>query len=385
MSVRRVLFAFFIPLLGFVPAISCSSSREAQPAESAVQLSPLEALGKELFFDRGLSTPAGQACADCHAPDAGFSNPEQDLPVSQGVHADRFGGRNDLTAAYASYVPPLHYDESQGGYAGGLFWDGRAADLVAQAQGPPLNPLEMANPGVTAVVESLRRASYAEQFRAVFGKDSLDNPEQAFRYMAEAIAAWESSPEVNQFSSKYDLYLQGKAELSESELRGLALFENPEKGNCASCHPSRPSADGTPPLFSDHTYDNLGVPRNPENPFYFLSPDLNPEGLDWIDLGLGAVVNKPEENGKFRVPTLRNVAESGPYMHNGLFKTLHQVVAFYNTRDVAGWPAPEVAENLNDAELGDLGLSQQEVLDIVEFLRTLSDGYAENADSGESR
>ncbi len=385
MPMHRVLFVLSIALLGLLSATSCSVPQKVEPAQPVFQLTAIEALGKQLFFDPGLSTPAGQACADCHSPDAGFSNPVRELPVSQGVHPDRFGGRNDLTAAYASYIPPLHYDESQGGYVGGLFWDGRAADLVAQAQGPPLNPLEMANPDVATVVGSLRRASYAEQFRTVFGKDALDDPEQAFRHMAEAIAAWESSREVNQFSSKYDLYLHGKAELSDAELRGLALFEDPGKGNCASCHPTRPAADGTPPLFSDHTYDNLGVPRNPENPFYYLSPELNPEGLQWTDLGLGVVVEKSEENGKFRVPTLRNVAETGPYMHNGLFKTLHEVVAFYNTRDVAAWPVPEVADNVNHFELGDLGLSEQEVLDIVAFLRTLSDGYAGNAVPGETR
>jgi cytochrome c peroxidase len=346
-------------------------------------LTDKEALGKLLFFDPNLSTPPGQACVDCHSPTAGFSNSERELPVSQGVHPDRFGGRNDLTAAYASFVPPLHYDEAQGGYIGGLFWDGRAADLVEQAEGPPLNPLEMANPDVNTVVEAIRKSTYAQQFRVVFGEGALDDPDQAYRNMAEAMAAWESSAEVNQFNSKYDLYLKGKVDLTEQELRGLALFEDRGKGNCASCHPSRPTPDGQPPLFSDHSYDNLGVPRNLENPFYFLSPEFNPDGLEWTDLGLGAIVEKADENGKFRVPTLRNVADTAPYMHNGLFKTLHQVVAFYNTRDVAAWPSPEVSENVNRSELGDLRLSELEILDIVAFLKTLSDGYtAEKADPG---
>ena len=142
---------------------------------------------------------------------------------------------------------------------------------------------------------------------------------------------------------KYDHWLRGETELSEQELRGLKLFEAEDKGNCAACHPSRPAADGSPPLFTDFTYDNLGVPRNPENPFYSLPSDLNPDGFAFVDLGLGKTVNDPAQNGKFRVPTLRNVAVTAPYMHNGVFKTLFNVVAFYNTRDVAEWPAPEVS------------------------------------------
>lgn len=180
---------------------------------------------------------------------------------------------------------------------------------------------------------------------------------------------------MNRFDSKYDYFLKGKAQLSEQEIRGMGLFVSERKGNCAACHPSAPAPDGTPPLFTDFTYDNLGVPGNPENPYYTLSRDLNPDGFDYVDLGLALTVNDPAENGKFRVPTLRNVALTPPYMHNGVFKTLYQVVAFYNTRDVGPWPPPEVAENVNDEELGDLGLTNQEIEDIVAFLNTLTDGW----------
>ena len=148
-----------------------------------------------------------------------------------------------------------------------------------------------------------------------------------------------------------------------------------QKGDCAACHPSKPGEDGRPPLFTDFTYDNLGVPKNPENPFYYLPKEFNPAGVDFVDLGLGGVLNKPEENGKFKVPSLRNIAITGPYFHNGFFKTLRQVVVFYNTRDVGPWPAPEVRENVNRDELGDLGLTEQEIDDIVTFLKTLTDGY----------
>jgi cytochrome c peroxidase len=340
-----------------------------------VRLTPKQRLGKAIFFDANLSTPPGQACAECHSPNQGFSNPDINLPVSRGVHRDRFGGRNDLSAAYAGFSPPLHVDEKEGTYVGGNFWDGRADNLVEQAKGPFLNLLEMANPDAAAVVAKIRQATYAPLFLEVFGTDALKEVDRAYHLAAEAIAAYEMSPEVNAFSSKYDLFLKKLVTLSPAEQRGLALFEDPKKGNCAACHPSQPGADGTPPLFTDFTYDNLGVPKNPENPFYYLPREFNPDGPRWVDLGLGAVVKKASENGKFRVPTLRNVAHTPPYMHNGVFKNLWQVVMFYSTRDVGPWPSPEVPETVNREELGDLKLTAAEIDDIVAFMLTLSDGY----------
>ncbi|MFC1563213.1 cytochrome-c peroxidase, partial [candidate division KSB1 bacterium] len=183
---------------------------------------------------------------------------------------------------------------------------------------------------------------------------------------------------LNQFNSKYDLYLEGKVVLTEQEMRGLALFEDEKKGNCAACHPSQSGPEGSRPLFTDYTYDNLGVPKNAENPFYYLPKDLNPDGVNFVDLGLGGTVNKPEENGKFKVPSLRNIAKTSPYMHNGLFKTVRQVVVFYNTRDVGPWQPPEFPMNVNREELGNLGLTEQDVDDIVAFLNTLTDGYNPN-------
>jgi cytochrome c peroxidase len=353
----------------------CGAQEPDLAGETSPGLTAMESLGKLLFFDPHLSTPPGQSCAHCHSPDAGFGNPEHGLPVSQGVVPDRFGNRNDLTASYAAFIPPLHYDEEEGLWVGGLFWDGRAADLAEQAKGPPLNPLEMANPSVEAVVEALRAAAYRGDFLEVFGEDALDDAEEAYDHMAEAVAAYERTAEFGPFDSKYDHYLAGEVQLTPQELNGLALFESEARGNCAACHPGRPGPEGSPPLFTDFTYDNLGTPRNPELPFYSLPAEFNPKGPDWIDLGLGPVVGDPGENGKFRVPTLRNVALTSPYLHNGVFKTLYQVVAFYNSRDTAPWPSPEVAETVNREELGDLGLTNQEILDIVAFLKTLSDGY----------
>jgi cytochrome c peroxidase len=364
--------------LGVLPAIllvcACYSVDQGGTTQQA-DLTPKQELGKRLFFDSNLSAPPGQSCATCHAPEAGFGDPDPSLPVSRGAHTDRFGNRSDLTAAYAAFMPPRRFDEDGGLWVGGLFWDGRANTLAEQAQGPPLNPLEMANPDVQTVVESLRAAEYAALFAEVYGEDALDDAETAYDYMADAIAAYEMTDEVSPFNSKYDLYLAGAVALTEQEQLGLALFIDETKGNCAACHPSEAGPDGSPPLFTDFTYDNLGTPKNPENPFYLLPPELNPDGADYIDLGLGAIVDDPEQNGKFRVPTLRNVALTPPYMHNGVFKTLHEVVMFYNTRDVTDWPPPEVAENVNHDELGDLGLTTPEVEAIVAFMMTLSDGH----------
>ncbi|MGB5638219.1 MAG: cytochrome c peroxidase, partial [Sedimenticolaceae bacterium] len=317
------------------------------------------------------------ACVSCHAPHVAFADPETGLPVSRGAIAGRYGNRNDMPVSYAAFVPALHHDEKEGIWVGGLFWDGRVNSLAEQAKGPPLNPLEMANPHISAIAEKLRGLSYAALLTEVYGPDALSDPEQAYDHMADAIGAFEKTAEVNPFSSKYDHWLRGQAELSEQELRGLQIFEAEDKGNCAACHPSRSTEDGRPPLFTDFSYDNLGTPRNPENPFYALPAELNPDGFAFIDRGLGETVKDPAQDGKFRVPTLRNVAITPPYMHNGVFKTLFSVISFYNTRDVASWPAPEVAENVNREELGNLGLTTPEVEDLVAFLKTLSDGWQE--------
>jgi cytochrome c peroxidase len=355
--------------------------RDSGVARNSRSLTKKEQLGKEIFLDKNLSTPPGQACAHCHSSETGFGQPDADLPVSQGVYADRFGNRNDMTAAYAAFSPRFHYDAEERHYVGGLFWDGRAATLEEQAKGPFLNPLEMANPNAAAVVAKVQQSSYGGLFREVFGLEAFADPNRAYDFVAEAIAAYERTHEVNPFSSKYDLFLQGKVKLTDQETRGLALFENEKKGRCVECHPSRPGRSREPPLFTDFTYDNLGVPKNPENPYYYLPKSLNPDGTTFVDLGLGGVVKKPEENGKFRVPTLRNVAVTAPYMHNGIFKRLRQVVVFYNTRDVGPWPEAEVPQNVNREELGSLGLTEQEVDDIVAFLHTLTDGYGAGANS----
>jgi cytochrome c peroxidase len=360
-------------LLMLFASITCN--RPVSEKDTEVSLTGREKLGKLLFFEKSLSTPEGQDCSDCHKPDKAFADPKTGLPVSKGAVEGRYGNRNDMPAAYASFIPPLHFDTIENLWIGGLFWDGRANTLEEQAMGPPLNPLEMANPDTVTILEKLKALEYADMFTRIYGPDALKNESTAFTNMADAIAAYERTSVFHPFDSKYDHFLRGEAELSEQETRGMGLFVSKNKGHCSACHLITPLPDGTHPLFTDFTYDNVGVPKNPESPFYLLPAELNPDGFDFVDLGLGITVNDPAQNGKFRVPTLRNVAITPPYMHNGLFKTLFEVVAFYNTRDVAPWPPPEVAENVNEEELGDLGLTNQEMEDIVVFLHTLTDGW----------
>lgn len=387
MKYRRTLAAGIFGLIASHPAFS-----DDLALPGGKHLSLKAQLGQKLFFDTSLSTPPGQSCSSCHDPNSAFSDPNKNQPTSNGVLPTLKGNRNAPTAAYAAYTPPFHYDTTLRLFVGGQFLDGRASTLKDQAKGPFLNPVEMANPDKQTVVTKVREAEYAWMFDEVFGPGSLDNTRKAYDRIAAAIAAFERSPVFARFDSKYDYYLKGKVRLTPQEMRGLVVFESEEKGNCAACHPSTPSANGTPPLFTDHTYDNLGVPKNPDNPFYALPSKLNPDGPAFVDQGLGKQVGKFWEDGKLKVPTLRNIAVTAPYMHNGYFSTLRSVVDFYNTRDVRPtcwnelvteaeaerlgcWPAPEVKQNVNGDELGDLGLSDREVDDLVAFLKTLTDGY----------
>jgi len=187
-------------------------------------LTQKQSLGRKLFFDENLSTPVGQACATCHAPETGFANPNADYPVSQGVHKDRFGNRNDLPAAYAAFSPPFHYDAEEGLYVGGQFWDGRASNLAEQAKGPFVNALEMGNPDEKTVVEKVRSSEYAGLFREVYGSAAFDDPNKAYDMIADAIGEYEKSSELNQFSSKYDLYLAGKVTLTQQEVDDIVAF-----------------------------------------------------------------------------------------------------------------------------------------------------------------
>jgi cytochrome c peroxidase len=381
-------------------------------------LTPLEELGKRLFFDINLSGPGGQSCAACHGPAEGWTGPDSGInqggSVYEGASKGRFGNRKPPSAAYAGESPVLHLDE-EGNFVGGMFWDGRASGeilgdpLAEQAMGPFLNPLEQNLPDKKSVIRKVHDADYAELFRKVWGPGSLDEEKDidgTFEKIARSIAAFERSHEVNPFSSKFDDFWRAARSggldaaavdetnwtkfkelgLEEEELKGLMLFNT--KGLCSACH-LMTSDEGKPPLFTDFTYDNLGVPKNPDNPFYIMDNKWNPDGRNWVDKGLGGYLEGTEKYakyaadnyGKHKVPTLRNV-DLRPsedfvkaYMHNGVFKTLEEVVSFYNTRDSkkSQWSPPEVSVNVNQEELGDLGLTAEEEEAIVLFMKTLSD------------
>jgi cytochrome c peroxidase len=358
-----------------------------------------EQLGRRIFLDKGLSEPAGQSCASCHDPARAFSDPIANSPTSRGANRQFFGPRNSPSAMYGAFNP-VFQTGSEGGdggfsYLGGFFRDGRVNTLEEQAKKPLLNPIEMGNTSVPALVAKLRAAPYAADFEATYGAGIFDQPEAAFTALADAIATFERSKAFAPFSSRYDAWQAGKGTLSDAEMRGMLVFNAPEKGRCASCHMSasdRP--DGRKSLFTDYGFDNIGVPRNPENRFYRMPPEHNPEGKKFVDIGLGAVVLRPTARGLFKAPTLRNIAVTGPYMHNGYFKTLRGLVDFYNTRDVKPtcasrftleaealrlgcWPEAEVKDTVNRADMGNLGLSEQEVDDLTAFLDTLTDsGFA---------
>lgn len=356
-------------------------------ATSALAMTPQEKLGQLLYYDEYLSLNQNQACATCHHQKAGFADPENlrdpfNNVVSLGSDPSLNGGRNAPTSSYAAFTPVFQWDKAEKLYFGGQFWDGRADTLMDQAKGPFLNPVEMAMENEAAVIAAIADPGnpnfnqYLKLFQSVYGVDlrSIDFGDEAgiltlYDQVAEAIGVYEQSTRFTEFTSKYDYYLAGLTELSEQELAGLALFEG--KAGCAACHPSQAmsNADETivPPLFTDHTYDNLGVPKS-TNPLISDFP---------VDYGLGGRRGYSTEKGKFKVSTLRNIGMTAPYAHNGYFATLAEIVNFYNTRDVGTWPPPEVVKNVNVDELGDLGLTPMQEAYLVAFLLTLTDGFAD--------
>lgn len=335
-------------------------SEEAFIADNK-DLSAVELLGKKIFFDTTLSTPVGKSCASCHSPATAFSDPKHDA-FSEGVLGLR-GKRNSPSIAYLAFEPDMYYNSIDGTWIGGFFLDGRKPTLAAQAGVPMLEAREMNNGTKDVVVDKIKNAPYKDLFINVFGNffnDSID-----FDKITFAIQAFEKSKQVNTFSSKYDYFIGGKVELTPQEMRGLNLFVNSKKGNCAACHPLDPDAIYNKVLLTDFSYDNVGVPTNPN------------QTVGVPDLGLGVTKNDVNENGKFKVPSLRNVALTAPYFHNGIYSTLEEAVQFYNERDInSKFQTPEVLQNKNMDELGNLKLSKQEVDDLVVFLKTLSDGYS---------
>lgn len=345
-----------------IAAMIISSSPDRVFAQTP-PLSPIEELGKSIFFDENLSDPAGQSCASCHDPNAGFAEPDKSIPVSEGVIPGRFGTRNSPPAAYATFSPLFDAQKT----IGGQFWDGRAANLVEQAKGPFLNPVEMNNPDKASVVNKVAVSTYADLFEQVFGPDAFADVDLAYHQIAVAIAAYESTMEVNPFTSKFDAYMGGLVALTQQEQLGMKLFNGTAK--CGHCHPTKAQGGNAPVLFTDFDYHNIGLPQNTEFPFSLLNPIP-------IDIGLGATTGNPKDNGKFKNPHLRNIVLTGPYMHNGILKSLKEVVHFYNTRDIPGmWPPPEIPGTIDSQFMGNLGLTDAEEDAIVAFMETFTDGF----------
>ena len=321
--------------------------------------SDLEKLGMKLYNDKDLSFNGTQSCRNCHHHFSGFADITNHIDpyanfVSTGADGVSKGGRNAPSSAYAGFSPILSRDSS--GYMGGMFWDGRADGstlgdpLAEQAQGPPLNPVEMAMPSKADIIAVIAGSEYARLWNRVFGAGSLDDVDAAYDNFGRAIAAYERSADVTKFTSKFD-----SGTLSPAEQAGLALFNT----HCASCHSTEANFGSPAPLFTNYRYANIGIPANPGIP------------SNAPDLGLGPVVGESAENGKFKIPTLRNIALTAPYSHNGVFPTLMEMLQFINDRNGV---VPDCGENLSD-KVGNLGLDQNALDQIAAFLNALTDDY----------
>ena len=332
--------------VGAAFALLCLGLFAARVARAEDQHALVERLGAGLFFDTALSEPRGVACASCHAPARAFSgvNGSPIAAVARGAPPGAFGVRKPPSLSYAVFTPPFGFVDKKDPVthkmektpAGGHFRDGRAASLEQQAEGPLLNPAEMNNPSKAAVVEKVKRGGNADLARQAFGAELFDDPAKAFEKLAQAIATYERSEIFHPFSSRFDAVLRGKARFTPLEARGFELFKNPEKGNCLACHDAKTTSKNPRDwLFTDFTYDVLGGPRNGAIP---ANADAKRFDLGLCKReGLAQVAPKGFDVesvcGAFKVPSLRNVALTAPYLHNGALKTLREAVAFYATRD----------------------------------------------------
>lgn len=391
-----------LSLLALIIASPASALDAPKATTDDAGLTPLELLGKRIFEDKSLSRPAGVSCASCHDASTAFQgvNGSPVPAVARGSLPASLGKRNTPTIMYASFAPPFGFidekDEETGKVekipAGGQFYDGRAADLLAQFEGPLLDPLEMNAPSRRFAVETIRDGAYAPLAREVYGEKVFDDPDKAFEKLAQAVVAFESTARFHPFASKFDDYLRGTAKLTPMEQKGFALFKDPKKGNCLACHVGK--EDSRAPqdwLFTDFTYDALGGPKNPAIAATANAPDLGLCKRPGLEKIAPAGFDISSVCGAFKVPTLRNIAVTGPYLHNGTFTKLRDVVAFYATRDTepARWyPKGQKFDDLPAEYHGNVNtgeapydrkpgqkprLSEKDVDAIVAFLETLTD------------
>lgn len=372
--------------------INESSSQESvvvQKAEgtdvASVSQTSKEVLGQLLFFDKNLSKNRTQACATCHVPEHAFiDNRDNGVggAVSLGDDGKSLGDRNAPTAAYALFSPDFSINK-KGVYSGGQFHDGREKNLAGQAGGPPTNPIEMGMLDKASTVARLKENNlYRSSFKDIYGDKIFSNAEKAYAAMADSIAAFERTELFAPFDSKYDRYLKGEYELTKQEDLGMTLFFSQQFTNCNICHQLNKSQTYDKETFTNYEYHNIGVPAN------IALREKNGKGGDFIDHGLleNPAVTDNAQDAKYKVPTLRNVAVTAPYMHNGVFKDLKTVVLFYdkynsrskkrqiNPETGEAWAKPEVEEtiSLKDLQVGP-ALPNKRINALVAFLETLTD------------
>ncbi|MCX5581649.1 cytochrome-c peroxidase [Kaistia terrae] len=369
-------------------AVFAAAASAAISVGLAVSLSPgvasdtrptaLEALGAQLFVDPDLSWNRTQSCATCHDPDRGFIDPRDNAAggaVSLGDDGLSLGSRNTPTVTYATFTPPFHKG-ANGDYFGGQFRDGRASDLEEQAGQPLLNPVEMGMPDEAHVVARLKgKAETAAAFRATFGDDIFEDEKRSFAALEKALAAFERGLAVSPFDSKYDRSLRGEYKMTDQEELGRVLFFSNQFTNCHLCHKSSATGGSASETFTNSSFNNIGVPANP------ALATAEDHGLGARESALGG-----GHDGQFRTPGLRNVAITGPYMHNGVFKDLRTVILFYdkyNSKSVRRqvnpetgrpWDASDIPADIarKELEFGP-GLDDRRIDALVAFLKTLTD------------
>jgi cytochrome c peroxidase len=389
-----------LALCGCGPKSVPNKSFYASDFSKIPSVAAMTRVGRELFFDRRLSAAGQFSCATCHDPRFAYGPAPSSPKLAAAGPVDSGGvARAIPSLRYIQDIPPFsehHFDEAvdesvDQGPTGGLMWDGRADSLHEQARLPLFSPLEMANSSADDIVAKVALGPYAESFRETFGADVFKDPQRAFKGVLQALEVFQQSPEdFYPYTSKYDAWLRGRATLSASETRGLEVFNDPRKGNCASCHPSQ-IRGGALPQFTDYGYIAVGVPRNRaiaanRDPTYF---DLGLCGPQRADLRAHT-----EYCGRFRAPTLRNVALRDSFFHNGVFRDLRRAIEFYARRDsdpaeFYGRDGQGGVEKFDDLPvalranvntdppfgLSAPALSATDIDDLVAFLATLTDGF----------
>ncbi|NQY22582.1 MAG: c-type cytochrome [Campylobacteraceae bacterium] len=337
-------------------------------------------LGRALYFDKNLSLNKTQSCATCHNPEAGFVDDRDNgvqAQASLGDNGTSIGDRQAPSAAYAMFSPSFHYDKKKKEYIGGQFWDGREKTLAGQAGGPPTNPDEMAMPSKSAIVRRLKEnLFYVEIFKKVYGENIFKNDDTAYLKMTKAIEVFEQSDFFAPFDSKYDRYLEGRYDLTPLEDLGRSLFYSNANTNCSSCHTLK-KEDQKRETFSNYEFHNIGTPIN--------TALRAKNGVRKKDDGLlnNPLVKDIKHQGKYKVPTLRNVAITSPYMHNGVFSDLKTVILFYdkfnnkkniiNPETNKAWRNAEWENTINKKDLKMKKLSERKVDALVAFLKLLTD------------